>query len=281
MKRHIEKFITVSLAGVSLIFVVSLLALVFNQSLAYQTNNTIVQALFAVFGIVFLALTGYSIFSVFSEKNTANQVLLFNNGGGAKKASVSVIKRLAKQAVDTVVGASLTSVSIFVNENNEPTLKANLVIAPKKHSRMPLDSVSVIFEKVNSALEVTFDEILGLRFKDIELKLVSAKHYKSPSFYKKPTKIIEPKIQFYNPAQYNQTIEPPIFTSEINDVNNENLSEILDIKSENPLTESLEQIESLNLISVPQTEFSLFETAMDESFDKNSLSDSKEKLISD
>ncbi|MCL2771088.1 MAG: hypothetical protein FWD89_02125 [Firmicutes bacterium] len=174
MKKILEKIISVSLACVSLIFVVFLLVMIFNTNAAAEADNKVVHSLFIVFTLVFIALTAINIRAAFSDEERINQVLLYKTTGSSKKASVGVVRRLAKRAVKDIAGAKVRHVHLYVDENHEVTFRASVKVVTDQNSTEKGKAV-IILEKVNAAIAIACQEVLGLEFKEIELKLVSAK----------------------------------------------------------------------------------------------------------
>lgn len=177
MKRNFEKFITISLAVVSAIFVMFLLVMILSTDVAVEANNGVVQALFIVFTLFFLALSSLNIYSAFCSTEKVNQILLFKTKNSAKKASVGVVRKIAKKAVADIEGIKIGSIHLFVDSNNDVTFKAAVKVRAAEGSEF---KAAILLERISDALETEFMEILGLEFKEVELKLVSAKYNNSP-----------------------------------------------------------------------------------------------------
>jgi len=181
MKKIFEKLIAISLAVMSLIFVVFLLVMIFDSELAAQANNTVVHALFIVFALVLAALTTLNILFSFLNHDRVNQILLFKTKSGTKKASVSVVKSLAKQAVSVIPNIKISGIHLIADDNNEVIFRANIALNTSGAETNTAPDVAKILENVNAALEIEFRDVLNLIFKDIELKLTKTKITYSPS----------------------------------------------------------------------------------------------------
>jgi len=215
MKKHFEKIISIALSGIALMFVVFLLIMIFNTDLAIEANNTMVHILFIVFASLFAVLAALSIWSAFNDHERVNQILLFKTQNGAKKASVSVIRKLAKTAVTPIASVKVGSVHVFVDETGEVYLKATVKIVPKKKDGAALAKASVILEQVNAALQLEFMDVLNLEFKEIELKLIKAKHYTAPDMNQINAKVDEQQLENGNTelatqANDAESNDPPI-----------------------------------------------------------------------
>ncbi|MCL2375434.1 MAG: hypothetical protein FWC82_02800 [Firmicutes bacterium] len=180
MKKTLEKMITISLGVVSTIFVVFLLVLIKRPDTAEGANTPVVHALFIIFASIFAALTIFNILLSFNDSERVKQVLLFKTKNGAKKASLSVIRKLAKQTVKAVNGVNICHIHLFLDDNNDIVFKAAVKIKSIESGGNQAFNAALILEKVNAALELIFLEVLGLSFKEIELKLISAKTTRSP-----------------------------------------------------------------------------------------------------
>jgi len=167
-----EKLITISLAVMSSIFVVFLLVMIFNTNAAEEANNKVVHALFGVFTLIFLVLTTMNIMSAFSETERINQILLFKTKNSEKRASVALVRKLAKQAAKTVEGAKISHLNLYADATNEVIVKAAVKVDTGDNDNI---KASDILDRVNTALVNEFMNVLGFEFKMIELKLTSIK----------------------------------------------------------------------------------------------------------
>jgi len=166
----------VAITLISLLFIVFLLVLIADTEIAAEANNSVVHALFGVFTALFVLLSGLHIWECFSENDKVNQVLLYKTQDSVKKASVGVIRKLAKKAVGSVEHAKVCHIHLFVDVNGEVTMKAAVKIIDKQH--VDID-VSSILDNVNNALVEEFQSTLGFKFKEIILKLVAVKTAKA------------------------------------------------------------------------------------------------------
>ncbi|MCL2177411.1 MAG: hypothetical protein FWB72_05685 [Firmicutes bacterium] len=202
MKRNFERFITISLSVVSLIFVVFAMILIFNTDIAEEANNGVVQSLFGIFALFFVILTTLNILGSFSETDRVNQILLFKTKDSVRKASVSVIRKLAKQAVLNVEGAKVKHIHLFTDATNEVIMKASVKVASKKDE--PCVKATQVLEQVNAALVSKFLDELSFEFKEIELKLTSIKNNKKQDTKTETT----PKQHNSNPQHDTQQATP-------------------------------------------------------------------------
>jgi|GEM_PF-2787561 len=184
MKKHFDKVVSIALTAIALLFVVFLLIMIFDSEFAVDANNRVVQILFIVFASLFGVLATLSIISAFNDQERVNQILLFKTKYGAKKASISVIRKLAKTAVTPIDAVKIGHIHVYVDDNSNAYLRATVKIVPKKKNGAPEDKASVILEKVNAALQLEFIEVLNLEFKEVELKLIKTRHYAAPDIEK-------------------------------------------------------------------------------------------------
>ena len=182
MKKHLAKILAVSLGAVSLIFVVMLIIFLFSENPSLHANNLGLQIVFIIFSLVFGAGTFLSIYFSFSDKTRVNSVLIKKCGtSGEAKANIACVKKLAKEAIQNVYGASLKSITLHADEDENVTFRAKLVIAKQKDGLQELDKPSVILDKATAALELEFKTVLELEFKDIKLILCGASGYAAPT----------------------------------------------------------------------------------------------------
>jgi len=189
MHKSLEKCIGIALATVSTIFVVFLLVLITNTNVAVEADNSVVHALFIVLTLAFATLTAFNVYFAFSNMEKVNQVLLFKTKNTVQKASVGVIRKLAKKATADIEGIKINKINLFTDATGEVTFKAAIKVKATKGE----DDIKAteLLEEVSTAIEKEILEVLGLQFKEIELKLIK---------YKKQEKAPAPAEQAQTPA---------------------------------------------------------------------------------
>jgi hypothetical protein len=180
MKKVLEKVISIVLAAISLLFVIVLLVVMFNEDLASRLHEeTLARAFVIVFSIIFAVLTTTNILLAFKDNDKVNQILLFRTKESASRATISVVKRLAKKAALNIKGmpikkqtegkgTKLQHIVLTADANGDVTFTASV--------RCVTDKVEPLLEKVRAELVVTFGEVLGLNFKAIDLFAIAVKN---------------------------------------------------------------------------------------------------------
>jgi hypothetical protein len=200
MKKNFEKMISISLTIMASIFVIFLLLIIFNSDIAAEANNGVVHALFGVFSVILLALCAIDIRSAFTTNERVNQILLFKTQDTSKKASVKVIRKLAREAVAQINGVKVGGIQLFVDDTNDVVLRATVKILGNH------ESAKAVMEQMSDILRDEFNKVLGFSFKEIELKLVSFKEIKAPA--EAPIAPTEPKNEQKDERKIEPTAEP-------------------------------------------------------------------------
>jgi len=181
MKKHLEKIIAITLAAVSLVFIITLLIVSFSEEAAAGVTNIVVQVLVLVFAAILVGGSAVNIYMSFVDKARVNRLLVSKSGKANAEVSIKCVRKIAKQAASAVRGANLKKIIVYESDKGEVTFRASLMIKAPKDDPEPLEKASVILEKVTAALELEFMDVFSLEFGSIKLKLVSADSYKAPT----------------------------------------------------------------------------------------------------
>ncbi|MDR3186675.1 MAG: hypothetical protein LBU04_07785 [Christensenellaceae bacterium] len=168
MKKILEKIVSITLAFIALLFVILMLVVMFKPEYAENMNNALVHVLMIIFAGIFGVLTAINIISAFSDAERINNILLFKGKDSATKASISVVKKIAKVSTAQIEGAKLRKATLYVDENNDVKMKVDLKINDS--------DVEKIISSVRANLITTFDEVLGFRFKSIDFSVINLKN---------------------------------------------------------------------------------------------------------
>ncbi len=173
MKKILEKIVAIALAIVSLVFVGLILTLLFKPAFVSELNNQLVKTMLISFGVLFGVLTTLNIAGAFRTVDKLSTVMLFKGKKSATKATVGVVKKYVKTATKNVEGAKVTKVMLFVDENNDVKLKADLKIKSDKE-------VIEVVTAVRAHVADTLMGVLGLEFKSIDFTTVGLKNKYTP-----------------------------------------------------------------------------------------------------
>ncbi len=173
MKKLLEKIVTIALALVSLVFVALIITLIFKPEYVSELDNQLVKAMLVAFCVVFGILTALNITTAFRSVDKLSSVILFKGKSSATRATIGVVKKYVKQAAKNVEGAKVTKVMLFVDENNNVKMKANLKITSEKQ-------VVAIVTAVKAHVAETLMGVLGLEFAAIDFTTVGVKNKFAP-----------------------------------------------------------------------------------------------------
>ena len=181
MKKILEKIVAISLAAISLIFIIMLLIVSFNEEAALSLNNLVTQVLIIVFAVIMLGGGAVSIYLSFIDKSRVSQLLVNKSSKTASEVSIGCIKKLAKEAAGAVRGACLSNITVYESYRGDVTFKACLKIKPNKNDTAPLEKANIILDKVTASLELAFMDAFGLEFNRICIKLTNTKSAAIPT----------------------------------------------------------------------------------------------------
>lgn len=182
MKKLLEKIVTITLTFVSLLFVALLLLLMFKPQYVNSLDNELIKALVIIFTVLFAVLSGVNIYTAFTTNDKLSAVLLFKGKASATKATIGVVKKYVRGAAKTVAGAKITKVQLFVDENNDVRLKANIKIKSDA-------AVTDLITEVKAVVAETVFGVLGLEFKSLDFTMTGVKNN-----YKPDKAVIDSKI---------------------------------------------------------------------------------------
>lgn len=168
MKKIFEKIVSITLLVVSMLFVALMLLVMFKPEYAESLNDKLVKVLIIVFTGFFVILSGLNIYGAFANNDKLSAVLLFKGKENATKATVRVVKKWVKKAAKQVEGAKVTKVLLFVNENNDVSMKATLKVASA-------ENVVNIVTRTKLAVKDAMFNVLGLQFSAIDFILSGVK----------------------------------------------------------------------------------------------------------
>ncbi|MDR0751417.1 MAG: hypothetical protein LBF12_02330 [Christensenellaceae bacterium] len=185
MKKILEKIVSVTLAFISLLFVIMMLVVMFNPEYAQNMDNSLVNVLIIIFACIYAILSGINIARAFTDSEKINSILLFKGKDSATKASITVVKKTARGATAQIEGAKLKKAVLYVDENNDVRMKVDLKITD--------DDVDKIVNCVRANIITTFDEVLGFRFKAIDFNVTNLKN---PQYKPSPERVKEEQTKF-------------------------------------------------------------------------------------
>ncbi|MFI3229279.1 MAG: hypothetical protein R3Y23_03875 [Bacillota bacterium] len=174
MKKLLEKIVSIALALVSLVFVALIITMVFKPEYVTELNNQLVKAMLVAFCAVFGILTAINIATAFRSVDKLSSVILFKGKSSATRATIGVVKKYVKTAAKNVEGARVTKVVLFVDENNNVKMKADLKITSEKQ-------VIDVVTAVKAHVADTLMGVLGLEFATIDFTTVGVKNKYEPN----------------------------------------------------------------------------------------------------
>ncbi|MDD3946400.1 MAG: hypothetical protein PHI19_01015 [Clostridia bacterium] len=167
MKKILEKIVSVSLTVVGLLFIALLFVIMFGAVSVDELNNQLVKVLVISLSAVFSVLAIIMIFSSFTDHDKLNSILLFKDKESATKASVSVVKKLVKNASKRVEAAKVTKVVLIGDENNN----VKLVVYIKVKS----NETETVINRVRAEIMATCDKVLEYQFSTVDFKITQVK----------------------------------------------------------------------------------------------------------
>ena len=168
MKKVLDKIISITLAVVSLFFVVLMLVTAFGGLEQADLDNNVVKALLITLGVIFALLTALEIAVSFRDDEKLNAVLLYKDRDSSTKATVSVVKKTAKRVAKTIkTEAKVGKVQIVSDDAGNTRLKVDVKILTDRTEETTVRLRAILVE--------SFKKIFGIEFASIDFRVVKSK----------------------------------------------------------------------------------------------------------
>ena len=168
MKKVLDKIISITLAVVSLFFVVLMLVTTFGGLEQADLDNNVVKALLITLGVIFALLTALEIAVSFRDDEKLNAVLLYKDRESSTKATVAVVKKTAKRVAKTIkTEAKVGKVQIVSDDAGNTRLKVDVKILTDRTEETAVRLRAILVE--------SFKKIFGIEFASIDFRVVKSK----------------------------------------------------------------------------------------------------------
>lgn len=168
MKKVLDKIISITLAVVSLFFVVLMLVTAFGGLEQADLDNNVVKALLITLGVIFALLTALEIAVSFRDDEKLNAVLLYKDKESSTKATVAVVKKTAKRVAKTIkTEAKVGKVQIVSDDAGNTRLKVDVKILTDRTEETAVRLRAILVE--------SFKKIFGIEFASIDFRVVKSK----------------------------------------------------------------------------------------------------------
>ena len=168
MKKVLDKIISITLAVVSLFFVVLMLVTAFGGLEQADLDNNVVKALLITLGVIFALLTALEIAVSFRDDEKLNAVLLYKDRESSTKATVAVVKKTAKRVAKTIkTEAKVGKVQIISDDAGNTRLKVDVKILTDRTEETAVRLRAILVE--------SFKKIFGIEFASIDFRVVKSK----------------------------------------------------------------------------------------------------------
>ncbi len=174
MKKILDKIVSISLAVVSVVFVTLTVLFMFKPVFVTELDNVLVTYLLLGLTVIFVVLTILNIFNAFRNTEKISSVVLFKGKHSATKATISVVTKYVKSSAKNVKGVKVKKVVLFVDDNNDVTMKADIKI---KKDVLVEDTIT----EVKAYISDTLKGVFNLEFKSINFTTVDVKNKYKPN----------------------------------------------------------------------------------------------------
>lgn len=168
MRKIADRIILIAHISISTIFVfVGLLIFIniipLNIVEGALVVDSFVLALIIVLVALYVVFSGYLIYSTFVQRNYIKQILLYRDADSSTKATIAVIKKIAKDNSRLVEGLTVKKLQISANDMQK--LKLEMVVDVVN------DDVAGTVDTMRCLLIDSYMSILGLSFETIDFKI--------------------------------------------------------------------------------------------------------------
>ncbi len=181
MRRIADKVVLVAHISISAIFVlvtilmfVNIIPLTFDNGLL--VIDGFVMALVMILAGIYLALTGYLLYSAFAQRNVIKQVLLYADEYNETNATSTVIRKIANSSAKLVSGVKVKKLRITAGEKGK--LHMRLTVAVQS------DDVAYTIDTLRCLLVEHYASVLSLTFDSIDFNITHIKSNNKPDIDK-------------------------------------------------------------------------------------------------
>lgn len=184
MKKLLERIVAIALTVIGALLIALLLVVMFKAVDVAELDNQVVKILIMSLSVIFAILAALCIGAAFSDNDKLKAVLMFKDKESATKATVGVVKKLAKKAAKNVPNAKVTKVLLFVDDNNNVKLRVSI--------RVKGNDTENVINRVRAEITSTIAAVLDVEFASVDFKLIGVK-----TNYKPTDKEIDDKVKEY------------------------------------------------------------------------------------
>ena len=168
MRKPLEKIAMIAHAGISFIFVLLTVLILFNVvPLNYVEERLVVDSvvlvLIAVLAVFYAGLTAYLLYCVFNQTQLLKYVELYSDSCTTVMATSKTIKRMVMDNAKRLGGVKVKKIRISSDGKFGLILRVLVQVSS--------DEVSFTLDTLRCMCQDTFDKVLGLRFSSIDFKI--------------------------------------------------------------------------------------------------------------
>ncbi len=164
MRKIADKVVLVAHISISAIFVlvtilmfINVIPLTFDNGLL--VIDGFVMALVMILAGIYIALTGYLLYSAFAQRNVVKQVLLYADEYNETNATSTVIRKIANSSAKLVNGVKVKKLRITAGEKGKLHMKLTVTVQSDDVA-YTIDTLRcLLVEHYASVLSLTFDSI--------------------------------------------------------------------------------------------------------------------------
>lgn len=171
MKKNVIKILATASACVAVVLTIILIVTAFGGISMEEYDNSLVKWLITTMGIVYIISAALTLTMLFTNDETIKEIVLANGKEGSTRATLGVVKKIAKENCVAIEGVKFRKCAIAVNDYG---VKLRVVVSIND------SDVPAATRHLRAVLEDAYEGALGFRFFSVDIKVKKLKSKYKP-----------------------------------------------------------------------------------------------------
>ena len=171
MKKNAIKILATASACIAVVLTIILIVTAFGGIGMEEYDNTLVKWLITTMGIVYIISAALTLTMLFTNDETIKEIVLANGKEGSTRATLGVVKKIAKENCVAIEGVKFRKCAIAVNDYG---VKLRVVVSIND------SDVPAATRHLRAVLEDAYEGALGFRFFSVDIKVKKLKSKYKP-----------------------------------------------------------------------------------------------------
>ena len=171
MKKNVIKILATASACIAVVLTIILIVTAFGGIGMEEYDNTLVKWLITTMGIVYIISAALTLTMLFTNDETIKEIVLANGKEGSTRATLGVVKKIAKENCVAIEGVKFRKCAIAVNDYG---VKLRVVVSIND------SDVPATTRHLRAVLEDAYEGALGFKFFSVDIKVKKLKSKYKP-----------------------------------------------------------------------------------------------------